>query len=454
MGDMLKMLHSNQVFHWLPDKIPQWEKLAHLGSLISSLGQCPLKEAYENLTAALLDAFRDHVGDCMTKFPGVIIELIMAQRKHYVPDWDRHDIRELYGHLNPFQKVITPFYWECLKSFFPSYGQFVIKRHKLPSGEEKSLDQLAMSFNWQLQIALSKGTLVLDPSPGGPDGSPSSPEAEHAAYGTDWAFNLTAFHEALKVSVRAFCNRVSGPHLRGGGDGSSPGERDGGGIPYFLSDHLLLSLEEPELNYLPLWAGGLDDGSGGVFQDPIPPAEMGPSEPGPGYHTGLTLPSVVGRDGGGDGVDGDDAEMVALGMGVLALEDDDETLARSVDAHRSGTATTVAGGAAGGGGGGSGARPPAPLSESFTADYSEDGGAGAGSGAGAGGGGGDVYAEARFAEPAEHQVQGLAIESYVQEAEEEDEAGMGILGEDDDMLDLGDDFSDDGSSTLDGFEEI
>ncbi|EFX03221.1 hypothetical protein CMQ_3150 [Grosmannia clavigera kw1407] len=54
------------------------------------------------------------------------------------------------------------------------------------------------------------------------------------------------------------------------------------------SPHLLLGLSENEFRFLPLWAGGQDDGSGGVFQDELPMAQLGPIGPGPAYHTGTT----------------------------------------------------------------------------------------------------------------------------------------------------------------------
>ncbi|KAI4138647.1 MAG: hypothetical protein L6R39_006679 [Caloplaca ligustica] len=48
----------------------------------------------------------------------------------------------------------------------------------------------------------------------------------------------------------------------------------------------LVSLEETEWKYLPLYAGGLDDGSGGVFNDDVPVAEAGFSTAGPRVHIG------------------------------------------------------------------------------------------------------------------------------------------------------------------------
>ena len=52
-----------------------------------------------------------------------------------------------------------------------------------------------------------------------------------------------------------------------------------------LSD-FIVSLEDSEFKYLPLWAGGCDDGSGGVYDDNVPFATEGFSHPGPNVHLG------------------------------------------------------------------------------------------------------------------------------------------------------------------------
>lgn len=48
----------------------------------------------------------------------------------------------------------------------------------------------------------------------------------------------------------------------------------------------LVSLTDAEWKYLPLWAGGNDDGTGGVFNDDIPLSSEGFSIAGPNVHTG------------------------------------------------------------------------------------------------------------------------------------------------------------------------
>ena len=47
----------------------------------------------------------------------------------------------------------------------------------------------------------------------------------------------------------------------------------------------LVCLEDSEWKYLPLWAGGNDDGSGGVFNDDVPLADRGFATAGPKVHT-------------------------------------------------------------------------------------------------------------------------------------------------------------------------
>lgn len=54
----------------------------------------------------------------------------------------------------------------------------------------------------------------------------------------------------------------------------------------------LVCLEEDELKYLPLWAGGNDDGSSGVFNDDVPVAYAGFSTAGPRIHAGSQTSST------------------------------------------------------------------------------------------------------------------------------------------------------------------
>ena len=54
----------------------------------------------------------------------------------------------------------------------------------------------------------------------------------------------------------------------------------------------LVCLADSEWKYLPLWAGGDDDGSGGVYIDQPHTADLGFSSPGPEIHTGTPATSI------------------------------------------------------------------------------------------------------------------------------------------------------------------
>ncbi|AEO66913.1 uncharacterized protein THITE_2045585 [Thermothielavioides terrestris NRRL 8126] len=439
MNNQLKMLLSDEVFVRLPARIPEWDKLQYLGTLITSLGPGPLLDAYEALTAALLAVFHGWIDRALNThyFSGRIQDLTAAQRAHYIPESERKPLIDLYRQLNPSQKVLTPFFWDRLlfTESFDSFAATFHAGHRLSIYDrnfKRHLRDALTSVPPLLNVDLTHPTLVAAAN------SPTLPFPDMLP-----SFHLAEFHTQLCAALKQLCTA----HLHHVRD-PDPDQQQG--IPFFLSDHLLLSLDEHELNYLPIWADGLDDGSGGVFQDAIPEADMGPSEPGPGYHTGLTVATDADGETASEAaatVTRYAASTVApsdLGIGALALGSDaggSGTAAAaavaergvSLDVQRSGLSVTDTTGRSGGG--------VAP-SEAFTA---EDGDVE------------DMYAAARFAQPAAHQPQGQAIEQYVAEADEEGSAvgGPGAGGGyGDEGVEMEWDDSDDGSSTLYGFEEV
>ena len=104
--------------------------------------------------------------------------------------------------------------------------------------------------------------------------------------------NLDVFWDELGYKLRTHARRYSDPNL-------AP-QVAGAVWELQMSSHLLVALDEREYSFLPLWAGGNDDGSGGVFQADIPDSEMGPVAPGPSFHTGhsQTGESVASADWG------------------------------------------------------------------------------------------------------------------------------------------------------------
>lgn len=147
--------------------------------------------------------------------------------------------------------------------------------------------------------------------------------------------------------------------------------------PLNLTRHMLLTLTTNEMKYLPLWAGGCDDGTGGVFESFVPPTDMGPNGPGPAYHTGFTVPSAPSSSFG------------SLTEEITAMKIRGSTTAGSVDVNDS--ISTVY-------------RPDEVIaddrsipSEAFTT-------------------GGSDYQDAQFSVPAAHQPMGQAVDMLVETA--------------------------------------
>jgi hypothetical protein len=118
--------------------------------------------------------------------------------------------------------------------------------------------------------------------------SPSQPQPTRPKIPSDYEitpsspfFSATAFFAQVKTHMRAITFQM----LQ---SADMPAE-------VAVTD-TLLCLGPEEFKYLPLWAGGDDDGSGGVFDDAIPAAVAGPNGPGPAFHTGLSTTSVAGSE--------------------------------------------------------------------------------------------------------------------------------------------------------------
>lgn len=88
-------------------------------------------------------------------------------------------------------------------------------------------------------------------------------------------FSLKGFFQEVSKHLQDICGTML-----------SYGEND-----WSTTCDTLLCLTDEEYKFLPLYADGLNDGSGGVFEDAIPAAEKGPSGPGPSFHTGSTMGS-------------------------------------------------------------------------------------------------------------------------------------------------------------------
>ncbi|KAK3688602.1 hypothetical protein B0T22DRAFT_159070 [Podospora appendiculata] len=294
MNSKLAMLLSDDVFSRFDFGIDQWDRLLHSSRMAHHLGDADSKAACENLKAALLAVFHDRVNDALHKDApvGHLASLIDAQRRHYLKDPTQ--LMTLYHGLDPSQRILVPFFWQELKDV----GAVSTLSQALYNGD--SLATVVSTYN-------AHRRRIRDP--------PSHTFAADSEFVPP--FQLDEFLADLRHCLLVMCNQVLD---RGSKDND---------IVFFLSDHLILNLDEKELNYLPIWADGLDDDSGGVFLDVIPPTDMGPSEPGPSYHTGHTVGTDMSTMGGGP------STVAASDYGMRDLDLNDATVAGSMDAEQS-----------------------------------------------------------------------------------------------------------------------
>lgn len=384
------LLLSDTVFDNLPSAIPEWRRLREVGEHINSHGSPKLKKLYNNLLEALPIVFHRKVkyarGDeVFTK--GSLVSLIEAQRAHYMPNANRAPISTLYRTLEPAQRVLTPFFWQNLA------GQTDYKTCEYSFYNGRSIHSLSTDFDTLLKAEVSQGHLKIPgyKTTSVPDQTlqfqSQQAMTQHTHPLVSWSSTISYFHPQLFFSqladaVSKFSESVLGM-LR---------ETK---IPLFLSDHLLLNLAEKELDFLPIWAGGLDDGTGGVFQELIPEAEMGPSEPGPGYHTGHTIATDTSTLGG-------TSTIAPSDFGMSNLDIESATQARSVVAEQSVTTG-----------------PPRGVVASIN-DSSDDRFSVGNDG---------EYADAMFAQPAGHQAHGRAVADYVEDDRESTSPSFTIDGD-------------------------
>jgi hypothetical protein len=142
-------------------------------------------------------------------------------------------------------------------------------------GHDHEIDNKTLDSWYQAEGALKarSGVGSLGGLPGMRDWFP---ESANQGFDEIPRFSLPTFFMQVQAHIRSICTALL-----------SKGESD-----FSVLCDTLLCLTEDEYKFLPLWAGGMDDGSGGVFQEEIPLAEKGPIGPGPSFHTGSTVNSM------------------------------------------------------------------------------------------------------------------------------------------------------------------
>ncbi|MCJ1378571.1 hypothetical protein MMC17_001670 [Xylographa soralifera] len=119
-----------------------------------------------------------------------------------------------------------------------------------------------------------------------PKTSPPVNDSGSFGYETDTLDSTTFAQDEDCFDLNQFFNEVE-KHLHLVANEMLAAPDAGQGDPLELAlTNTLVCLKESEMKFLPLWAGGNDDGSSGVFNDNVPLAESGFSTAGPKVHTG------------------------------------------------------------------------------------------------------------------------------------------------------------------------
>lgn len=358
--------------------VPEWNQLTLLDQVIPSDLSLPHRRTYnallDSIRATILRVVTKCIDNASTKAPN------MVTREKFFSHatksrWDMSELglsylvskrdfafsspfSAVYTGLNKYQRALCPFVWleMCDLCITDLVGM----------GE---VYEAALAFSIAFQDA-KKRNLILRGRP--------YPDIfdQH-----DRGFYKRLFEHALS-NLSAYATSFA--------------QRPDTEFGYSITQHMVLSLSEKEMDYL-----RFEDET--VYESEIPEAELGPTGPGPSYHTGITVPSV--------------SDSVVGGMDDMALRSDDgtSTVVGSV-VVQDGISTVF-----------DRARVLTP-SESLASERFTDDAMSA-----------DV-AEAEFALPAAHQPRGEALADYVegcsQDGADEGLVSGGLQDDDDNSEDF------------------
>lgn len=374
--------------------VPEWNQLTLLDQVIPSEAALPARRTYNALLDKIRSIFLRVVTKCVdnrfSKPPNAVTrekffshaaksrwDMCEKGLSYLVPKKELATSQSLsaaYTSLNKYQRALCPFIWLELRDLFIT---------DLVNTEDAY--DAASAFSTAFQDAKRENLILPGPYPNIFDNY-------------DRGFYRHLFEHAIS-NLSAYAEPFS--------------QRPDREFGYMLTQHMVLSLSEKEMDYLKF-----DDS---VYESEIPEAELGPTGPGPAFHTGITVPSV--------------SNSVAGAMDDLALRSDDGTSTVVGSAVAQDGISTVYD-----------RKRVLTPSESLASERFTDDAMSA-----------DV-AEAEFALPAGHQSRGQALADYVEDAQDDVDDGVagGGLADDDDDSEafLESDFSneDDGEDDEDGDE--
>ncbi|KAH7328144.1 hypothetical protein B0I35DRAFT_416681 [Stachybotrys elegans] len=262
----IEILRRPDIFEYWD--LQEWKKVKEVKEILMNHTHLPMATPVLEKVQLLMETLSHHV---RLTFDGVAREVapetrdffsIDRDRRSYVDPADFEMLVDIMSRFNPTQKLLCPAIYEELSTQF----RFIFRPWK----------SSRFSANWGMRF----GTIVKEATATLRDFFKHYPSVPRPA---NWLLLTDVIDlDKLSTEIHTQIEMLSVITVR---DMWDP--------PLNLTRHMLLTLSNEEMKYLPLWAGGCDDGTGGVFEAFLPPADMGPIEPGPMYHTGYTVPSAA-----------------------------------------------------------------------------------------------------------------------------------------------------------------
>ena len=212
--------------------------------------------------------------------------------------------RATYNRLIPRERLMTRTFWRVLSkqdivrgsSNLDINHQMLNSTH-IPDPEPTAAEESMLSggvftkvYKAELETAALKLNAILE--------NHQTPATGHRHLASDVPISncsdivINVYDDNFCFEVNNFLNQVRAHILRLCSDML---ESDESPLDLGLTD-TLICLEETEWKYLPIWANGNDDGTGGVFDDEVPFADGGFSTAGPDVHNGSGT-SLASSDG-------------------------------------------------------------------------------------------------------------------------------------------------------------
>lgn len=289
-----------------------------------------------NLPTSLNPVF-SHGGKLTPARLSLTVEHLDKARRFTVAEAERstQSFADIYNSLDRNQRALVPIFWEGLRTINPDV---------LPEFQKSLINQRMYEMMGLVTEADADGKLQAS----------IKDEIDVILFAPDFQQSLEAsIVDRVRVYVDALLTRDTD-------------------FTYCLTPHLLLTLDDEEMNFL---RSGNEEAT---FQVEAPETDMGPSGPGPAYHTGHTQASVSGLDFEDLALSDDGVSTV---VGSLAAQDGVSTVynrhrvqARSVE--------------------------PSVASEQFTEGSNE-------------------FFSAEYAVPSDHQIRGRILAQVIQEENED-----------------------------------